>query len=203
MIHVVDYGLGNVGAFLTLYDRLEIAACAAKTPEALSDASHIVLPGVGSFDHAMDLLNRSGMRDVLDDKVLRGKTPVLGVCVGMQILGSASDEGVAPGLGWIAGQIRSLASRRPNVSLPLPQMGWNDLIPTSDLPLLAGIENPRYYFLHSFYFDNDDPTHGVARVDYGGEFTCIVNRGNIWGVQFHPEKSHRFGQGLLKNFAEL
>jgi imidazole glycerol-phosphate synthase subunit HisH len=203
MIHVVDYGLGNVGAFLTLYDRLEIDACAAKTPDALAEASHIVLPGVGSFDHAMELLDRSGMRDVLDDKVLRDKAPVLGVCVGMQILGTASDEGISPGLGWIDGQIRSLATRRPNANLPLPQMGWNDVIPTSDLPLLAGIEDPRYYFLHSYYFDNSDPAHCVARVDYGGEFTCIVNRENIWGVQFHPEKSHHFGQGLLKNFAEL
>lgn len=203
MIHVVDYGLGNVGAFLTSYNRLGIQVCAAKTPEMLAQASHIILPGVGSFDNAMDLLEHSGMRQVLDDKVLGQQTPVLGVCVGMQILAGASDEGCRAGLNWITGRIRSLASRESATNAPLPQMGWNDIVTSSEVPLLSGIEGPRYYFLHSFYFDNEIPAQGVARVDYGGEFSCIVNRQNIWGVQFHPEKSHHFGQMLLKNFAGL
>ena len=204
MIHVVDYGLGNVGAFLTLYKRLEIPAVAATSPAELAEADHIVLPGVGSFDHAMQSLNASGMREMLDRLVVERKVPVLGVCVGMQILGGRSDEGREAGLGWISGSIRDLAGRREGHNgLPLPHMGWNDVQPQRDEALLAGIPDPRFYFLHSFYFDNDDDADVAATVEYGARFTCMVNRGNIWGVQFHPEKSHRYGMALLKNFSEL
>lgn len=204
MIHVVDYGLGNVGAFLTLYDRLDIPACAATTPERLAEATHIVLPGVGSFDLAMALLDQSGMRPVLDDKALRQQVPVLGVCVGMQILGSCSDEGAARGLDWIPGHIRALAKRAgSSANLPLPQMGWNDVVPVRPLALLKDIADPRYYFLHSYYFDTAEPHHAAAHADYDGSFPCMVHRENIWGVQFHPEKSHHFGAALLRNFAEL
>lgn len=204
MIHVVDYGLGNVGAFLTLYKRLEIPAVAATSPTELAEADHIVLPGVGSFDHAMQSLNASGMREMLDRLVVERKVPVLGVCVGMQILGGRSDEGREAGLGWISGSIRDLAGRREGHNgLPLPHMGWNDVQPQRHEALLAGIPDPRFYFLHSFYFDNDDDADVAATVEYGARFTCMVNRGNIWGVQFHPEKSHRYGMALLKNFSEL
>lgn len=204
MIHIVDYGLGNVGAFLTLYKRLEIPAVAATTPVELAQANHILLPGVGSFDHAMQLLNASGMREMLDRLVIERQVPVLGVCVGMQILGDTSDEGREAGLGWIAGSIRDLAGRgEGHNGLPLPHMGWNDVQPERNVALLAGIPDPRFYFLHSFYFDNHDQADAAATAEYGDRFTCMVNRGNIWGVQFHPEKSHRFGMGLLKNFAEL
>lgn len=204
MIHIVDYGLGNIGAFLTLYKRQDIPAIAVSTAEELAEADHILLPGVGSFDHAMHLLNASGMRETLDHLVIEQKVPVLGICVGMQILGNASDEGQGAGLGWIPGRVRDLGSRGPgHQGLPLPHMGWNDIDPQRPLPLLKGIADPRYYFLHSFYFDNDDPQDCGATAEYGSEFTCIVNRDNVWGVQFHPEKSHSFGMALLKNFAEL
>lgn len=204
MIHVVDYGLGNVGAFLTLYKRLGIPAVAATTPAELAEADHILLPGVGSFDHAMKSLNASGMRETLDRLVVEHNIPVLGVCVGMQILGDCSDEGRDAGLGWISGSIRDLAGRgEVHNGLPLPHMGWNDVQPRGHVTLLAGIADPRFYFLHSFYFDNDDEADVAATAEYGARFTCMVNRGNVWGVQFHPEKSHRFGMALLKNFSEL
>lgn len=204
MIHIVDYGLGNIGAFLTLYKRQGISAVAASSADELAKADHILLPGVGSFDHAMQLLNGSGMRETLDHLVKDKKVPVLGVCVGMQILGDSSDEGQDAGLGWIPGRIRDLGGRGPaHQGLPLPHMGWNDIVPTRPVPLLKGIADPRYYFLHSFYFDNGDPADGAATAGYGSDFTCIVNRDNVWGVQFHPEKSHSFGMALLKNFAEL
>lgn len=204
MIHIVDYGLGNIGAFLTLYKRQDIPAVAVSTADELAQADHILLPGVGSFDHAMQLLNASGMRETLDHMVKEKQVPVLGVCVGMQILGDASDEGQDAGLGWIPGRIRDLGGRGPaHQGLPLPHMGWNDIAPTRPVPLLKDIADPRYYFLHSFYFDNSDPADSAATVGYGRDFTCIVNRGNVWGVQFHPEKSHSFGMALLKNFAEL
>ncbi len=204
MIHIVDYGLGNIGAFLTLYKRQEIPAIAVSTAEELAKADHILLPGVGSFDHAMQLLNASGMRETLDHLVKDKKVPVLGICVGMQIIGESSDEGQDAGLGWIPGRIRDLGSRGPaHQGLPLPHMGWNDINPTRSIPLLEGITDPRYYFLHSFWFDNSDTADCVATAQYGSDFACIVNRDNVWGVQFHPEKSHGFGMALLKNFAEL
>ena len=203
MIHIVDYGLGNVGAFLTIYNRLNIEARAAKTAEALRDADHILLPGVGSFDHAMELLEQSGMRESLDELVLERGVPVLGVCVGMQILGEASEEGSSAGLGWIKGVVRSLAGREATARMPLPHMGWNDVEPTRPLDLIGAMEDPRFYFLHSFYFDNARSEDCAATVDYGDRFTCMVQRDNVMGVQFHPEKSHHFGSALLKNFAEL
>jgi len=204
LIHIVDYGLGNIGAFLTLYRRQGLSAVAASSADELAKADHILLPGVGSFDHAMQLLNGSGMRETLDHLVKDKKVPVLGVCVGMQILGDSSDEGKDAGLGWIPGHIRDLGGRGPaHQGLPLPHMGWNDIVPTRPVSLLKEIVDPRYYFLHSFYFDNEDPADVAATAGYGSDFTCIVNRDNVWGVQFHPEKSHSFGMALLKNFAEL
>lgn len=182
---------------------MNIPAIPARDSNTLSEADHIILPGVGSFDYAMNLLNRSGMRETLEELVLDKKVPVLGICVGMQILGQASEEGGQAGLGWIAGKIRSMATRGGSNSQPLPHMGWNDVSQRQPLVLLKGIEEPRYYFLHSYYFDNELPENCAATVNYGGDFTSIVNNNNIWGVQFHPEKSHHFGSDLLKNFAEL
>ncbi len=203
MIYVVDYGLGNVGAFLTLLNRLNVPAKSCQSADELISASHILLPGVGSFDHAMDLLEKSGMRNTLEELVMEKKVPVLGVCVGMQILGNRSEEGIAHGLGWIPGTIKSLSTRFENQRLPLPHMGWNDVEPTRPLALFNGLADSRFYFLHSFFFDNENPEDAAAIANYGRRFTCVVNRGNVWGVQFHPEKSHHFGMALLKNFAEL
>lgn len=203
MIHIVDYGLGNIGAFLTLYKRLGIEAQAATNATELLRAKRILLPGVGAFDHAMKLLEVSGMRDALDRKVKEDGVPVLGVCVGMQIMGDASDEGILPGLGWISGRIRDLDGQMGIERLPLPHLGWNDVDVAPNSPLFRGIEKPRFYFLHSFYFDNSDPADCAGVADYGNQFTCVINRDNVWGVQFHPEKSHSFGTALLKNFAEI
>lgn len=203
MIHIVDYGLGNIGAFLTLYNRLNIKATASRTAAELKSADHILLPGVGSFDHAMALLDRSGMRDQLDELVLEHKVPVLGVCVGMQILGDRSEEGESTGLGWVPGTVRSLTSQFGNQTLPLPHMGWNDVEAAVPVALFEGLEQPRYYFLHSFFFDNERPEDCAATAEYGKNFTCMIHKDNVWGVQFHPEKSHNFGMALLKNFAEL
>ena len=204
MIHVVDYGLGNVQAFLTLYKRLGFEAKRTKTAADLAGASKIILPGVGAFDRAIELLDQSGMRPTLETLVLQDKVPVLGICVGMQILASASDEGRLPGLGWVPGKVRSFRANSQSASLPLPHMGWNDVQPKSGSPLFAGLESDaRFYFLHSYYFDCDDPSNVVASASYGFDFSCAVTAGNIYGVQFHPEKSHHFGMKLLKKFAEL
>lgn len=204
MIHIVDYGLGNIQAFVNMYKRLGFESIRARVAEDLEGAVKIILPGVGAFDHAMELLAESGMRGRLDDLVLGRRVPVLGICVGMQILADSSEEGVGPGLGWIPGRVRSFAGNPASAALPIPHMGWNDVVPAPDCPLFGGMEgDARFYFLHSYYFDAADPTHVAARVDYGFGFDCAVQRGNVFGVQFHPEKSHHWGTALLKNFAEL
>lgn len=205
MITVIDYGLGNIDAFLNMYKRMNVSAKVARTVDELSDAERIVLPGVGAFDHAMNLLDASGMRPLLEEKTVGDKVPVVGVCVGMQILADASEEGQKRGLSWIPGTVRHFRSMPvPNI-LPLPHMGWNDVEPLgSDGALFRGLErDARFYFLHSFYYECADPADRAATAIYGAPFACAVRRGNVWGVQFHPEKSHHFGARLLKNFAEL
>lgn len=205
MISIVDYGLGNVLAFVNVYKRLNIDVKVASTVDDLMHSSKLILPGVGDFDHAMNLLNQSGLRETLDDLVLNKKVPVIGVCVGMQILANSSDEGTLPGLGWISGQVRSFKIMQENSQkLPLPHMGWNDVKPITSNGLFKTLENDAiFYFLHSYYFVCNDQRNHIAISNYGFEFCCAVNAGNIFGVQFHPEKSHHFGAQLLKNFSEL
>jgi imidazole glycerol-phosphate synthase subunit HisH len=204
MIHVVDYGLGNVQAFLTLYKRLGFEATRARSADDLTGARKIILPGVGAFDHAIELLNCSGMRPTLESLVQQDKIPVLGICVGMQILATFSEEGSLPGLSWVPGNVRSFRSNHKSVNLPLPHMGWNDVQPKSGQPLFSGLENnARFYFLHSYFFECEMASNEAAVATYGFDFCCAVSSGNVHGVQFHPEKSHRFGAQFLKNFADL
>jgi glutamine amidotransferase len=204
MIKIVDYGLGNVLAFQNVYKRLGIPVAVAKTAAELGEASRIILPGVGAFDHAMELLGRSGMREALDDLVLSHRIPVLGVCVGMQILAERSDEGVMNGLCWIKGAVRRLSGADENQRLRLPHMGWNDVEPIGRSRLFEGLElDARFYFLHSYHFCCASRDSVLAETDYGTRFVSAVHSGNIYGVQFHPEKSHQFGTRLLKNFAEI
>lgn len=204
MISIVDYGLGNVGAFLNMYKRMNVPAKAVRTPAELAEAERIVLPGVGAFDHAIDLLDASGMRPALEQKVTGDKVPVLGVCVGMQILSDSSDEGERRGLGWVPGTVRHFRAMPMWDKLPLPHMGWNDVEPRKNEQLFAGLaKDARFYFLHSFYYECAEPVDQAAMAIYGSPFACAVHRDNVWGVQFHPEKSHHFGAMLLKNFADL
>lgn len=205
MIRIVDYGVGNIQAFMTLFKRLGLEAQRAHTPQALEGATRLVLPGVGHFDHAMQCLNDSGMRPALEDLVLGEGVPVIGVCVGMQILAAGSDEGALPGLNWVPGHVRAFASNAQSAHLPMPHMGWNDLQPTAGAKLFAAgfNEAPQFYFLHSYYFDAQDKADVAATAHYGMDFDAAVSRGHIHGVQFHPEKSHHWGAQLLKNFAEL
>jgi imidazole glycerol-phosphate synthase subunit HisH len=200
MITIVDYGVGNIRAFLNAFRLQNIEARTATTADELRGAERIILPGVGAFDHAMDRLEQSGMRQTLDTLVLDRKVPVLGVCVGMQMLGLSSEEGERPGLGWIQGRVRGLRALEPE--LRLPHMGWNDVRPTAAAPLFQGLEtDARFYFLHSFYFECAKPENVAAVASYGAEFSCAVHAGHISGVQFHPEKSHHCGTRLLRNFA--
>ena len=201
MIAIVDYGLGNVAAIANIYKRLNIEAVLASTASALRDADRLILPGVGSFDWAMRCLARSGLRDVLDDLVMGARRPVLGICGGMQMMAKKSAEGVEPGLGWIAASVERLPSAP---GLMLPHMGWNDVAPIGASPLMNGLNtDARFYFLHSYYFVPRDESVVIATADYGQPFACAVQSRNVFGVQFHPEKSHGWGIALLKNFTLL
>ncbi len=204
MITIVDYGLGNIAAFATVYTKANIKVSIARTVEDLRHASKLILPGVGHFDHAMRLLQQSGMREALDEMVLRNKVPVIGVCVGMQMLARASEEGELPGLGWIDADVRAFKSSEGTRSMSVPHMGWNDVKPLSENPLFAELQaDARFYFLHSYFMNCDRREDVLAVCNYGADFACAVQSSNIYGVQFHPEKSHRFGDRLLRNFAGL
>jgi glutamine amidotransferase len=205
MIRIVDYGVGNIQAFINLFKCAGIDAKRAHDAQELADATRLILPGVGHFDHAMQRLNDSGMRTTLDVMVLEKGVPVLGVCVGMQMLAAGSDEGSLPGLNWIPGRVRAFGKHPKSAHLPMPHMGWNDVRPAPVSRLFAtGFEDgAQFYFLHSFYFDAQDKADVAATAHYGLDFDAVVSRGHIHGVQCHPEKSHHWGAQLLKNFAEL
>ena len=204
MITIVDYGLGNILAFQNVYKRLNVEVAIARGAGDLNAASKIILPGVGAFDHAMDSLERSGMRQALDEAATVRRVPVLGVCVGMQILAAASDEGERRGLGWIEGRVARFEQRTDQNKLPFPHMGWNDVHVVRGNRLFAGLEDDaQFYFLHSYYFACARQEDTLATSTYGIDFSCAVHAENVFGVQFHPEKSHHFGTQLLKNFAEL
>lgn len=204
MITIIDYGVGNIKAFLNVYKQLNIPAQTATTAAEVESATKLILPGVGAFDHAMDRLNNSGMREALDEAVLNRKVPVIGICVGMQMLSASSDEGRLPGLGWIDGSVKKFDVTRIRDITHLPHMGWNDVKPVADVPLFVELMNDaRFYFLHSYYFECNKHEDILAVTDYGGQFACAVGSGYIYGVQFHPEKSHHYGIQLLNNFANL
>lgn len=204
MIAIVNYGSGNMQAIANIYARLNIPYTVTSTPSDLDGANCIILPGVGAFDQAMEELNASGMRAALDRRVTDEGTPILGICVGMQLLANSSEEGVLPGLGWIDGVVRRFDDAGFHQATHLPHMGWNTVEPTHDNHLFTDVDlGTGYYFLHSYYFSCANETDTLARTDYGVPFTCAVQRGNVYGVQFHPEKSHQAGVQLLKNFAVL
>lgn len=202
MITIVDYGLGNIQAFANVYKRLGVSCSIAQDADDLRPATRLILPGVGAFDWAMQRLQGSGLRPMLDDLVLSRQVPVLGICVGMQMMANCSDEGVLPGLGWIPGEVKMFDKTLFKHKTRLPHMGWNDIYPQNN-PLFHGIVDPLFYFLHSYYFVPGADEYVLAKAHYGAPFAAAVCRGNVVGVQFHPEKSHHWGVRLLQNFAEI
>ncbi len=204
MITLIDYGVGNINAFVNVYKRVDIQVKVAKTKEDLIGATKLILPGVGHFDHAMTQLNNSGMRDTLDRMVLIEKVPVIGICVGMQMMANNSDEGNLEGLKWIDASVRKFDETKIHQVTRLPHMGWNDVKPVKDISLFNGLENDAiFYFLHTYYFECNHTQDIMAITEYGEEFASAAHHENIYGIQFHPEKSHSYGEILLHNFAKL
>lgn len=203
MIGILDYDIGNVGSIQNMLKKAGHLSQIVRTAEALAACDKLILPGVGAFDDGMAQLDQSGMRGALDAAVKQGK-PVLGICLGMQMLGLSSEEGKREGLGYIPfHNVRFRLDNQPE--LKVPHMGW-DFVTLCDAgdPLVRGqAEPPRYYFVHSYYARCEDEADRLMACDYGLPFAAAVRRGNVRGTQFHPEKSHRFGMLLLKNFAEV
>ncbi len=203
MIVLVDYGIGNTGSILNMLKHIGASAVLSSDHDTIGQADKLILPGVGAFDAAMNNLSTRGMIPLLNRLVLYEKIPVLGICLGMQILGTGSDEGNELGLGWINFRNVRFDATRFVQPLKLPHMGWNLVVPHKDSPILNNIgEQPRFYFVHSYHPMCSDAADVLLEANYGYNFTAAVHRENIYGVQFHPEKSHKFGMQLLKNFAE-
>jgi glutamine amidotransferase len=203
MITVLNFGLGNVAAFVELFNRLGIRCSVACRPSEIQPDTNLVLPGVGAFDRAMERLESSGLADATKAAAQRGDVPILGVCVGMQVLFDRSEEGQRAGLGLIPGQVEHLHTRAADHRLTVPHLGWNRITCSADSPLTADLSGTEFYFLHSYRANPSRSKDVLAFTDYGGEFPCIVGAGMVFGVQFHPEKSHSGGAALLRNFASI
>jgi glutamine amidotransferase len=204
MITIIDYGVGNINAFHNIYKSLGKDVCIAKNANDIQNATKLILPGVGHFDYAMKKFQDSGMVSIVSNLVQNNNIPILGICVGMQMLSNSSEEGELPGLGWINAKVKKIDSSLLTQTTCLPHMGWNDINIISDNFLLKNLPNiPRFYFLHSYYFDCMQENDIIATSTYGNSFACAVNHKNIFGVQFHPEKSHKYGIKLLENFSNL
>jgi glutamine amidotransferase len=204
VIGIIDYGMGNIKAFSNIYKQLNIPHKVIKTEKHFENVEKIILPGVGAFDYAMMRLNESNLLKTLNDQVLNKKKPVLGICVGMQMMAKRSEEGVSNGLGWIDATVDKFNKEELGEKKPLPHMGWNSVDHIASNPLFKNIdENSRFYFLHSYHFNPASREYSIALAEYGDQFTCATSRDNIFGVQFHPEKSHHNGVQLLKNFSSL
>lgn len=204
MITIIDYGLGNINAIVNAYKAVNLETRIATCADHLDDVEHIILPGVGHFDHAMHLLNRSGMKDKLDNLVLNEKKPVLGICVGMQILAKYSEEGIESGLAYVNAEVKKFDISKLNHDTKIPHMGWNNVSQIDSNPLFKNIDQDgSFYFLHSYHVNCIDKDNIISVTDYEGQFTSAFRKNNIYGVQFHPEKSHRNGELLLYNFAKL
>jgi imidazole glycerol-phosphate synthase subunit HisH len=203
MIAIIDYGMGNLGSIYNMFKKVGADSMITSSHEKIAKADKLVLPGVGSFDAAMKRIHDNNYFDLLNELVLVEKKQVLGICLGMQLLFESSEEGQLPGFSWIKGEVMNFKSRIPG-SMKIPHMGWNDVTIINKSPLTKGFSNEmRFYFVHSYYAKVFDTENQMMICDYGISFDSAVHHENIYGVQFHPEKSHRYGMQLLKNFSKL
>lgn len=201
MIHIVNYGLGNLGSVKNMLRYIGVNSAIIDKPDDLKSAEKILLPGVGSFDKAMKCINDTGFFEVLNHKALVEKVPILGICLGMQLLTISSEEGTLPGFGWI--KAKTIRFPKDN-GLKVPHMGWNTVTPVSPSQLTNNLlDESRFYFVHSYYVKVENEINSILKTTYGITFDSAIQHENIFGAQFHPEKSHKFGMQLLRNFSSL
>jgi glutamine amidotransferase len=205
MIVIVDYGLGNLGSIQNMLKRLGFHSIISSELAVIERATKLILPGVGSFDTGIRNLHDLGLWRLLNDKAIVQDVPVLGICLGAQLMCKRSEEGCLPGLGWFDAEVLGFDKRfEGDKRLPVPNMGWRNVEINRQSKLLTDIqENPRYYFVHSYFLNACNQEDVILTAQYGFPFAAALNKGNIYGVQFHPEKSHKFGFALMKNFALL
>lgn len=205
MITIIDYGAGNLTSISNMLKRIGEESEITNSVERIGAATKLILPGVGSFDFGINQLRNAPYFDVLCNKVQEEKVPLLGVCLGMQLLAEGSEEGTTPGLGWIQGTVKKFdAEKVKQAGLKVPHMGWTDIHIQKPSKILQGLPtDAHFYFVHSYYFSPVNASDILLTSNYGYEFTSGVERDNIVAVQFHPEKSHKFGMQLYRNFASL
>jgi glutamine amidotransferase len=203
MIAIINYGLGNLSSIQNMCRRLGIDATITSDPEVIKNASKLLLPGVGHFKKGMENLHHSGLKDLLDELVLEEKKPVLGICLGAQLMTKHSEEGDVEGLGWVDATTVRFDSTRIN-GLKIPHMGWSEITVTDHNPLLSNLPvDPSFYFVHTYHFLFQEKEEISATCLHSYDFACAFQKGNIYGTQFHPEKSHKFGMKVLENFNKL
>lgn len=201
MIAILDYGIGNLKSVYNMFKKVGVESTITSDSSTIRNADKYLLPGVGSFDHGITSLRNAPFFDVLENEVLKNRKPIIGICLGMQLLTNSSEEGQEKGLGWIDAE--TLKFDLTDKSLSIPHMGWNNIYPKSQDTIFRDLEDNRFYFVHSFHVVCNSEENVLATTNYGQEFTCSINRENVYGVQFHPEKSHKYGMQLLKNFGEI
>ena len=200
-VTVIDYGVGNLSSIVNILKKVGVRAEISRQPEDIAQAKKLILPGVGSFDYGISNLRALGLEPILNDKVLIQKTPVLGLCLGFQLMTKGSEEGTLPGLGWFNASCSKF--KLNSADYKIPHMGWNFVSDIRHSALSKGMEKMKYYFVHSYHINNEQSEDIILTANYGYDFTCGMQRENIFGVQFHPEKSHKYGMQLFKNFASL
>lgn len=200
-ICIVDYGQGNLGSIRNMLSRIGAQSEVASDPNEIGRATHLILPGVGAFDRGMKAIADRGLREVLDYQALEAKIPVLGICLGAQLMTLGSEEGNLPGLGWFPAETKRFVFESPLPKLPTPNIGWRDVRAARPGTLVSGLEDEcRFYFVHSYFMTSDNADVVALQSDYGHEFTAGLQRDNLFSAQFHPEKSHRFGMQFFRNF---
>jgi imidazole glycerol-phosphate synthase subunit HisH len=203
MVTIVDYGMGNLGSIFNMFKKIGVTSKITSDKKEIEQAEKILLPGVGAFDAAMSKIHELEFKSILDYKALEQKIPVMGICLGMQLLTESSDEGQIPGLGWIPSQTLKFNFEHAQ-NLKVPHMGWNLVEKNNDSPLIENFEiEARFYFVHSYYVQCRQNEHAIMKTNFGLKFDSIIQKDNIFGAQFHPEKSHKFGMQLFKNFSKI
>lgn len=201
MIAILDFGMGNIQSIKNMFKKAGIESVVTSNIDDIKKADKYLLPGVGSFDYGITSLKQSSFFSTLEKEVLENKKPILGICLGMQLLTNSSEEGKEKGLGWIDAE--TVKFNLEDESLSVPHMGWNKVKAVHQNDIFQGLDDNRFYFVHSYHVVCNNEKNILGTSFYGNEFTCSICKDNIYGVQFHPEKSHKFGMQLLKNFGEM